>query len=276
MFKKVFIIIAISVTLLISITNCKSKKEVVINPTDMGTSEIMYKKANAFIKKNPEKSRLLFKEIIQLYPESIYAKKAKIGIADSYFKQKDVSSLIIAFSEYQEYVNYYPDSPDAIYAKYQAAMCYYKLKYKPGRDQTYTFKAIEAFDSLIKAYPNTKEAKKAKELVRECRENLGIHFYKIGKSDYLLKAYRGAIRRFKQVMDNYPEFKQNEKLFFYTGKSYVKLREYDSATSFFQRVITEYPKSKFAGKSKKMLKKIVKLKVSAPPRKLKVKKKDKS
>jgi len=274
MIKRTIIIFAISFILLFFVTGCKSKKKISINPGDMGTGEIMYKKANAFIKKNPEKARLLFKEIIQLYPESIYAKKAKIGIADSYFKQKDAASLIIANAEYQEYVNYYPDSPDAIYAKYQAAMCYYKMKYKPGRDQTYTFKAIEAFDSLIKAYPDTDEAKKGKKLAAECRKNLGIHYYKIGRSNYILKSYRGAIARFKQVTDNYPEFDMFDKLYFYTGMSYTKIRDYDSAMSFFQKVLTSYPKSKYAKKSKKMLKKIVNLKKNAP-KNVKVKKQKK-
>lgn len=273
MTKNVFIIMVISITLLISVVGCKSKKNVSITPGDMGTGELMYKKANKFIKKNPEKARLLFKEIIQIYPESIYAKKAKIGIADSYFKQKDSASLIIAFSEYQEYVNFYPDSPDAIYAKLQAGMCYYKMKYKPGRDQTSTFKAVEVFDSLIKTYPDTKEAEKAKELAKECRRNLGKHFYRIGKSNYILKSYKGAINRFKQVIDNYPEFEHPEKLFYYTGMSYTKLRDYDSATSFFQKILTSYPKTKFMKKSKKMLKKIVELRKKAPP--LKKKKKNK-
>ncbi len=275
MLKKIFIITIISFAILISMTNCKGKKDVTINPDDMGTGELMYKRANSFIKKNSDKARLLFKEIMQLYPESIYAKKAKIGIADSYFKQKDASSLIIAYAEYQEYVNYYPDSPDAIYAKYQAGMCYYKMKYKPGRDQTYTFKAIKAFESLIKVYPETDEAKKAKDIVKECRRTLGIHFYKIGRSNYRLKSFNGAIVRFKQVMDNYPEFEKEENLFYYTGMSYVKLRDYDSAVSFFQKVLTSYPKSKLVKKSKKMLKKIVNLRESAPPRKPRKAKEDK-
>lgn len=275
MLKKVFIITVISFAILISMANCKGKKDVTINPDDMGTGELMYKRANAFIKKNSDKARLLFKEIMQLYPESIYAKKAKIGIADSYYNQKDSASLIIAYAEYQEYVNYYPDSPDAIYAKSQAGMCYYKMKYKPGRDQTYTFKAIKAFESLIKMFPETDEAKKAKDLVKECRKNLGIHYYKIGRSNYRLKSYNGAITRFKQVLDNYPEFERDDKLFYYIGMSYVKLRDYDSAVSFFQKILTSYPKSKLLKKSSKMLKKIVKLRESAPPRKPRKAKEDK-
>ncbi len=270
MIRNVLSVLLVSSILLISIggTGCsKSKKDVVINPSDVGSAELMYKKANSYIKKNPDKARLLFKEIIQLYPENIYAKKSKIGIADSYFKQRDSASMIIAFAEYQEYANYYPDSPDAIYARLQAGVCYYKMKHGPGRDQTNTFKAVEVFESLIKAYPDTEEAKEAKKYVKELRIILGKHFYKIGKSNYILKAYRGAITRFKQVMDNYPEFEANDKLMYFTGMSYTKIREYDTATSFFQRVISSYPKSKLANKSKNMLEKIVDLRKTAPKQK---------
>ena len=76
---------------------------------------------------------------MQLYPDSVYASKAKLGIADSYFRDKDSASLIMAAAEYQEYVNLYPYSPDAVYAKHQIGMCYFKQMKKPERDQPNTF-----------------------------------------------------------------------------------------------------------------------------------------
>ena len=113
--------------LTIGFTGCK-KSDANLEPGDVGSDKEIYDKAKKRIKRDPEKARLLFKEIMHLYPDSIYARRAKIGIADSYFKQKDSASLVMAATEYQEFVNLYPNSPDAVYAKMQIALCYYRQR----------------------------------------------------------------------------------------------------------------------------------------------------
>lgn len=253
-------ILGIIIVFLLIISGCKTKKEIELSPEERGSAKLMYEKAKKYMRRNSEKARLLFKEIIQIYPDSIYAGRAKIGIADSYFKQKDSAALIIAASEYQEYVNLYPNLPDAVYAKYQVGMCYYKQIKKPERDQSNTFLAIKAFESLVKQYPDTRETEDAKKKIAEARQNLASHYFAIGYYNYKYHAPQGAINRFKQVMNEYPEFKKNDKLFFLTGKSYYKLRNYDAAISFFQKIINSFPKSKYLKKSKKMIKKISKIK----------------
>ena len=234
----------------------KSSQDVNLSPGDKGSDKQMYERASKFIRKDPEKARLLYKEVMQLYPTSIYAEKAKIGIADSYFKAKDAASLIMAVTEYQEYVNLYPNSPDAVYAMHQIGMCYYKQMKKPGRDQANTEATIRAFQNLIEKYPDTDEAEDAKKKIAKGRQYLATHYFRIGVSNFRLRAYRGAVDRFKQVMDEYPDFNKNDSVFFFTGKSYFKLNEYETAISFFQKIINSYPKSKYLKKSQKMIKKI--------------------
>lgn len=245
--------------ILFLLVGCKSKKDVSLSPKDKGSDKEMYEKAKKYLRKDADKSRLLFKEVMQLYPSSIYAKKAKIGIADSYFKQKDAASLIIAAAEYQEYVNLYPNSPDAVYSKYQIGMCYFRQMKKPERDQTNTYEAIKAFENLLNQYPGTPEAETAKKNITKARHYLATHFYKIGYYNYKYKAYLGAIARFKQVINDYPEFKKNDRLFYFTGKCYYKIGKFDSALSFFQKIINSYPTSKIVKPAIKMIRKIEKI-----------------
>lgn len=258
--------VLIATVLLMGFSGCKSNKKVVLKPGETTSAKEIYEKAKGRIKKDPEKARLLFKEIIHIYPDSTYAQRAKVGIADSYFRQKDSGSLIMAANEYQEYVNLYPNSPDAVYAKYQSAMCYYKQVRKPGRDQEGTHKAIQAFEAMVKMYPDTEEAKDARQKIAQARQTLATHYFLIGRTDLWLGAVRGALARFKQVMDEYPEFKSNDALFYSTGKAYFMMRDYDSATSFFQRVITDFPKSKYFKKSRKMIEKTNQIKSQIKPK----------
>ncbi len=256
--KKILIIIAI-IGVLVSVS-CKSKKAPDLVPTETGSDKTIYEKAKKIRKRDTERARLLYKQVIQLYPDSVYARLAKIGIADSYFNQKDSASLIMAASEYQEFSSQYPNSPDAVYAKFQIGVCYDKQSKGPGRDQTNTRKAIRAYTSMAKQYPDSEEADKANERIKALKERLGKHYFSIGVSDFRLHAYKGAIVRFKQVIDDYPEFKEKDKLFYYTALSYKLSRKYDSAISFFRKIINSYPKSKYIAKTKKYLKKLKVLK----------------
>lgn len=260
---------------LIAITGCKGKKDMEIDPSGLGSDKAIYDRAQKLGRKDSERARLLYKEILQVYPDSIYARKAKIGIADSYFKQRDSASLMIAASEYQEFVNLYPNSPDSIYAKFRIGKCYEKQSKSAGRDQTNTRRAITAYESLQKMFPGTEESDKADELLKNLKQRLGQHYYGIGMANFRLKAYGGAINRFKEVIDNYPDFKKFEKLFYYTGKSYAMVRDYDSAISFFQKIINSYPKSKYIKGSKKYILKLMAAKKTEDKKKKEVKKEEK-
>ncbi len=244
----------------ILITGCKSKKDITLEPDDLGSDKTIYERAKKLGKRDAEKSRLLYKEILQVYPDSIYARKAKIGIADSYFKQKDSSSLLIAASEYQEFVNLYPNSPDSIYAKFQIGRCYEKQSKSAGRDQTNTKLAIKAYESLQKMYPGTEESDKATAILKKLKKRLAFHYFGIAMSNFRLRAYKGAVNRFKQVIDDYPDFEKMDKLYYFTGSSYFKMKKKESAISFFQKIINSFPKSKYVKGSKKYIKKLMELK----------------
>jgi outer membrane protein assembly factor BamD len=250
------IIFSLLIIIIVFSIGCKSKKTVELTPGEMGSDKEMYEKARKYIKKDPDKARLLFKEVMQLYPTSIYAKKAKVAIGDSYFKAKDSASLIMAAAEYQEFVNMFPNSPDAVYAKSQIGMCYFKQMKKPGRDQTNTYATIKAYQNLIKQYPDTQEAEDAEKKIAKAKQYLATHYFRIGYYNYKFRAFRGAIARLKQVIDEFPDFDKNDKLFFYTGKCYMKINEMDTALSFFQKIVNSYPKSKYLKKSLKIIKNI--------------------
>lgn len=69
----------------------------------------------------------------------------------------------------------------------------------------------------------------------------------------------GAVNRFKQVIDDYPDFKYNDKLFYLTGRSYYAMRDYNSAMSFFQKIVNSYPQSKYLKKATEMMKEIAQI-----------------
>ncbi len=120
--KKILFLLLI--TIIIG-TGC-SKKTTEISPEIASNDEALYNMGEKYIKKNPEKVRLYYRQIINSFPKSFYAQRAKLAIADSYFEKRDEGSMIIAASEYREFTNLFPYSPSAAYAQYQIAMTFNK------------------------------------------------------------------------------------------------------------------------------------------------------
>ena len=74
--------------------------------------------------------------LINTYPDSEYLAKAKLAIADSYYKEGGTSNLTLAVSGYKDFIVFFPFLPEATYAQMQVAMAHFKQMEKPDRDRT--------------------------------------------------------------------------------------------------------------------------------------------
>ncbi len=245
------------VIVLLFLFNWCSKKTPETAPSPGSSSdEALFQLGEKWFKKDPEKARLYFRQVIDSFPQSILAQRAKLKIADSYFQQKDEGSLLIAESEYREFISMYPFSPMASYARFQIAMTFYNKMYKPGRDQTNTLRAIEEFEKLIQDYPYAKEVEEAKAKLKKCKDNYTEHIYLIGLHYYKFKAYKASINRFKEALEYNPDFSKMDRLFYYLGDALIYNGEMEEGKAYLSKIITSYPNSKYAKKAIKRLKKI--------------------
>ncbi len=252
-------LISIFLCLILLLTFC-GKKKTEISPEVASSDEALYRLGMNYIKKDPEKARLYLRQVIDSFPKSHYAQQAKLAIGDSYFYQGDEGSMILAASEYREFIALYPYSPLAAKAQYQIAMTYYKKMLKPGRDQTKTYQALEEFKKVVANYPYSEEAKLAQEKIKECEERLAEHIYQIAEFYYKIHAYKAAVNRFKEVINNYPNYAKIDKVYFYLALSYYKWKKIDESIPFFTKVVSDYPNSKYAKKAQKILQEIEKSK----------------
>jgi len=181
-----------------------------------------------------------------------------LGIANSYFQKGDEGSMILAASEYREFISLFPYSPSAPYAQYQIAMTYYKKVLKPGRDQTKTKLALAEFKIVVTNYPMSEEAKSAREKILDCEERLAEHILGIGELYYKMKAFKASTRRLTDILTNYPNFSKMDKVYFYLGDSYFKWNQTDQSIPYFTKLISDFPQSKFAKTAQKKLEELEK------------------
>lgn len=250
------------------VTGC-GKKSVEITPDLASSDEALYKLGEQSLKKDTEKALLYLRQVIDSFPKSFYAQRAKLLIADAYFRKGDESNMILAAAEYREFIRSYPYSPSAAYSQYQIAMTFYKKMLKPGRDPSKTIQALAEFKKVVTDYPGSDQAKDAQEKIRECEERLASHSAEIAIGYFQRRGYTAAISRLTEIMTTYPNYTGLDSVYFYLGACHFMIRQYDQSAPFFTKVISDYPNSKLAKDATKRLQEIPKLKAAAAEIKVK-------
>jgi len=237
---------------------CK-KHKAEIAPEVASSDEALFKLGEAQIKKDTEKALLYLRQVIDSFPKSFYAQRAKLLIADAYFRKGDEGNMILAAQEYREFIKAYPYSPSAAYCQYQIGMTFYKKALKPGRDQTKTIQSLAEFKKVVTDYPASEQAKLAQEKISDCEERLASHNFGIGKQYYNQGAVKASTDRLTELLTNYPNFSGMDGVYFYLADSYFKWAKYDQAVPYFTKLISDYPKSKHAKKAQERMAEIEKL-----------------
>ncbi|MGH9914758.1 MAG: outer membrane protein assembly factor BamD, partial [Pyrinomonadaceae bacterium] len=102
-----------------------------------------------------EEARLLFNVIITTYPESDYLPLAKLAIADTFYLEGAISSLIQAGASYQDWLTFFPTDPLADDVMLKIAEVEMRQMGLPERANTNAVKAEQRLKVLFQQFPNT-------------------------------------------------------------------------------------------------------------------------
>jgi outer membrane protein assembly factor BamD len=217
--------------------------------------KILYDKAMDDIKHGrQEVGRLNMQTLINTYPDSEYLAKAKLAIADSYFKEGGTSNLALATSGYKDFEVFFPFLPEATYAQMQVAMTHYKQMDKPDRDRTHAVAAEEEFQIFLQKYPNDPLAPQAQQHLREVQEVLAEGDYRIGYYYYVKGDKRAAAARLLAVVNRYPLYSKSDQALWMMGDILEKSEHKEVAAQYYGRIVRNYPLSAMASGAKDKLK----------------------
>lgn len=191
-------------------------------------------------------------------------------VAQSNFNKKNYSLSGYYFSKFAAN---YPKSSKREEACYLSAISYYRASPRFSLDPTDTNKAVDAFQSFIDEYPDSKYIAEANTYYKELQTRLERKSFEIAKTyyktaDYDYRNYRAAITAFDNLLSDHLGTKYKEEALYYKlkaahdyalkstyRKKEERLNEALSAYNKFKRV---FPQSKFMKDSDKMLARIQK------------------
>ena len=141
-----------------------------------------------------------FNEAELLYPQSVWAPKAALMAAYSYYSQSYYSDTIF---EIERYLKTYPKHKNIDYAHFMLAMCYYEIVVDEKRDLEPLLKAEKKFIFIMDNFPKTDFAMDSKYKLDLIYEKLAAKEMFIGNHYLKKRKWIPAINRYKKVVEDY-------------------------------------------------------------------------
>src|SRR5215813_2415372 len=119
-----------------------------------------------------EVARLTLNTLVNTYDTSEYLAKAKLAIADSWFREGGTHGLAQAEAEYKDFILFYPTMEEAAESQKKICDIHYRQMEKADRDPNNALRAEQECRQLVVQFPNSKFIPETTQELREIQEVL--------------------------------------------------------------------------------------------------------
>jgi len=182
----------------------------------------LFDKAMLALKKGKyDVARLDLQTLLNTYPETEYAMRAKLAIGDTWYKEGGSAALSQAESEYKDFITFFPNTPEAAEAQMKVGDIYFQQMEKPDRDPANAMQAQQEYRTMLQDFPDSPLIPRATQRLREVQEVLAQRQYEIGVFYASREDWAGAIARLQTVADTYPLFSHADQTLITLGDAYA-------------------------------------------------------
>jgi outer membrane protein assembly factor BamD len=192
-----------------------------------------------------EVARLLLQNLINTYDTSEFLAKAKLAIADAWYREGGAHGLAQAEAEYKDFILFYPQMEEAAEAQQKVCDIHYRQMEKPDRDPMHTLRAEQECKDLLLKFPNSKFAPTAQQRLREIQEVLAEAEMRVGILYEKKGSFPAAANRLQGVADQFPLYSKADEALWQVAESYHRMgdRFENQQVAAYQRIVKDYPLS---------------------------------
>jgi outer membrane protein assembly factor BamD len=181
----------------------------------------LYDKAVVATKKGHfDVARLDLQTLLNTYPDSQYQMKAKLAIADSWYREGGTAALTQAEQEYKDFITFFPNAPEAAEAQMRVGDIYFRQMDKPDRDYSKALHAQEEYRLMLQQFPDSTLVPQAKQRLREVQEVLATREADIASYYASRENWPATIARYQTVADTYPQYSHMDDTLVALGDAY--------------------------------------------------------
>jgi len=244
------------------VTSCGFKRKKYDNPITKDTKQpdkVLFDRAISDIEHGRfEVARITLNTLINTYDQSEFLAKAKLAVADSWFREGGTAGLAQAEAEYKDFILFYPTMEEAAESQQKVCMIHYKQMEKADRDPSQAMRAEDECRQLIVQFPNSKFVDETQQLLRNIQEALADGEFKVGFFYYKRGSNFAAANRFTHLVDQYPLYSKADEALWDLGDSYGRLgsRFRQQEGEAYAHIVKDYPLSEYADNAKKKLREL--------------------
>jgi outer membrane protein assembly factor BamD len=187
----------------------------------------LYDKAQiAMAKGRFDVARLDLQTLLNTYSDSEYQMRAKLAVADSWYKEGGSAALTQAESEYKDFITFFPNAPEAAEAQMRVGDIYFRQMDRPDRDYAKAVHAEEEYRLMLQQFPDSKLVPQAKQRLREVQEVLATREAEIGAFYATHNNWPATIARYQTVADTYPQYSHMDDVLIALGDSWAAEAKY--------------------------------------------------
>lgn len=191
-----------------------------------------------------------FEEVERQHPYSKWATQAQLMAAFSSYQDQRYDEAVLAIDRF---IELHPGSPDIDYAYYLKALCYYEQISDIRRDQDMTKQALDALDTLINRFPDSKYARDAVLKRDLANDHLAGKEMEVGRYYLGQGQYNAAVNRFQTVIEKYQTTTHVPEALHRLVECYLSLGLKEQATRIASVLGYNYPGSKWYERSYALL-----------------------
>ena len=181
-----------------------------------------------------------FEEVERQHPYSIWAVRAQIMAAWSFYQSNQYAQ---AEASLDRFIELYPADPLTEYAYYLKALSYYEQIVDVERDADMTYKALNAFEDVLRRYPDGPYARDSQLKADLARSHLAGKEMAVARFYLNNGHYAAAIKRFVVVVRDYDRTNQVPEALYRMGEAYLSLSLDEEAMRVLQVAEYNYPES---------------------------------
>ena len=207
-------------------TKKKKKTDLTANPlanvkSKQPDKELFDKAILALKKGKFDVARLDLQTLLNTYPETEYAMRAKLAIGDTWYREGGSAALTQAEGEYKDFITFFPNTPEAAEAQMKVGDIYFQQMEKPDRDPQNAVHAEQEYRTMLQDFPDSPLVPRAKQRLREVQEVLAARQFEIGTYYSTHENWGATIARLQTVADTYPLFSHSDQTLITLGDAYA-------------------------------------------------------
>jgi len=215
---------------------------VTVSPeTAVTRDEGYYKRGMAEMKrKYYSEAQKHFEELREKFPLSPYAALALLRLGESQYLQKN---YIEAQYQFVNFRRMHPSNEQVSYSMFMAGMCQFKQVLEFDRDQTAARAAVNQFEILLEAFPESPYTGRAFCKIAEAKHHIAEYEFFVGNFYLKQNNYLGAYARFDQLLLKYPNAIDRDKVLLSMAKACLYDGQVEKGKRILQLLVDTYPYS---------------------------------